>query len=246
MASPRQIHLVRHAQGLHNVSAANHVLVDPALTAYGRRQCSALAKQFSDLQNNHIVLLAASPLRRTLDTARLGFPQYPAKIIALPDAQEVGDLPCDTGSPLAQLTAEFSAGVDLSLVSHDWQLKTGRYRRNTEALAERAKDVRMWLREKCIELDGEGDVVLVTHGGFLHFLTEDWTDYDPLAGTGWTNTEFRTYEFLDPADPTAPMTETEKSRNRRKGSPRPNRTEFIKMHQNAFSKQSQISVKSSV
>lgn len=69
----------------------------------------------------------------------------------------------------------------------------------------------------------EKEIVVVSHGGFLHFLTEDWeegckgegTMDKPVnetsprnldlagsfqtnqyaTGTGWINTEFRTYEF---------------------------------------------------
>lgn len=30
-------------------------------------------------------------------------------------------------------------------------------------------------------------VVLVTHGAFAHFLTEDWDVADPMTGTAWLN-----------------------------------------------------------
>jgi hypothetical protein len=60
----------------------------------------------------------------------------------------------------------------------------------------------------------------VTHGGLLHYLTEDWEDsslyqgewinkvnnrkqrtYRQCAsGTGWLNTEYRTYKFSDTVD----------------------------------------------
>lgn len=60
---------------------------------------------------------------------------------------------------------------------------------------------------------------MVSHGGFLHYFTEDWEDssqyqgmslnpftrevlQDPCQanntlGTGWTNTEYRTFAFCD-------------------------------------------------
>lgn len=55
---------------------------------------------------------------------------------------------------------------------------------------------------------------MVTHGGFLHYFTEDWEDSSQfqgmlhvgcicweshwqLLGTGWKNTEYRTYTFTE-------------------------------------------------
>ena len=38
---------------------------------------------------------------------------------------------------------------------------------------------------------------MVTHGGFLHYFTEDWEDSSQYQGTGWTNTEFRSYTFSE-------------------------------------------------
>jgi broad specificity phosphatase PhoE len=225
--SPR-IHLVRHAQGLHNVSAANSALLDPALTAYGRRQCAKVAGTWP--AENSIALLAASPLRRTLDTARLCFPKHRGPFVAVPDAQEVGEWPCDCGSPLMVLEKDFEPlGVDLHLVKEGWEVKKGRNSRGTEAIQHRARDLRQWLRRKSHEFKDEGDVVLVTHGGFLHFLTQDWTDYDRFTGTGWTNTEWRTYQFLDLDDPEARMMETTESKARRGMMPKPDRTKYVKL-----------------
>jgi hypothetical protein len=32
-------------------------------------------------------------------------------------------------------------------------------------------------------------------GGFLHYITDDWDSKDKFPGTGWANTEFRSYTF---------------------------------------------------
>ena len=40
------LHLVRHAQGFHNLSAANQQLPDPDLTPLGESQCAALRDAF--------------------------------------------------------------------------------------------------------------------------------------------------------------------------------------------------------
>ena len=114
-------------------------------------------------------------------TALLGFPdelKRGLRIISLPEAQETADVPCDTGIDLDALNKEFDGvPVDLSLVHEGWNSKTGKWAPDSQAIVARAKEVRQWLKAR-----PEKEVVLVTHGGFLHFLTEDWDDYNKLAG----------------------------------------------------------------
>ncbi len=53
---------------------------------------------------------------------------------------------------------------------------------------------------------------------FLHYFTEDWSDNPGKEGsTGWTNTEFRSYEFIEGNG--AHLKETKESRQRRKDGP---------------------------
>jgi len=56
----------------------------------------------------------------------------------------------------------------------------------------------------------------------LHFLTEDWEDFDQKRGTGWANAEVRSYHFIAGLDSTddenASIIETEESRSRRRKS----------------------------
>ncbi|KAA8644257.1 uncharacterized protein ATNIH1004_008456 [Aspergillus tanneri] len=116
-----------------------------------------------------------------------------AKLILLPDTQETSDVPCDTGSDPAVLKREIEEKglpVDAGLVTENWNDKTGRYAPTNEAVAARARDARRWLKAR-----PEKEIVLVTHGGFLHFFTEDWEDSSQYRGTGWLNTEYRTYIF---------------------------------------------------
>jgi len=68
---PTYIHLVRHAQGYHNLTAANHSLPDPDLTPLGKEQCAQLQKSFP--YHSQVTHLVASPLRRTLYTCLLSF-----------------------------------------------------------------------------------------------------------------------------------------------------------------------------
>lgn len=126
---PPIIHLVRHAQGVHNLSVDNHHILDPELTPLGEDQSRALGSAFSGTVNPELIL--SSPMRRTLQTALLAFPAHfknGLKLTAWPDVQEVADVPCDIGREIAVIKAEFAdQPVDFSLVEDGWQLKVRLY-----------------------------------------------------------------------------------------------------------------------
>ncbi|ROV90190.1 hypothetical protein VSDG_08805 [Cytospora chrysosperma] len=223
------IHLVRHAQGFHNLTEINQQIPDPYLTPLGKEQCATLCSRF--MHHDRITHLVASPMRRTLQTCHLSF--RPAvesgiKVVAQPLVQEVSMLPCDTGSEPEVLQAEYGAWGDFGLVEKGWNDKTSpgsRWAPAVEALEERARAARVWLRELGRKAVADGvadhaDVVVTTHGGFLHFLTQDWDGMDFARGTGWDNTECRSYEFVEPEgdDPEAMIRETESSWQARRGS----------------------------
>ena len=238
---PTYIHLVRHAQGFHNLSRANQALPDPDLTPLGKEQCARLAQTFPlHAQLTHLV---ASPLRRTLYTCLLSFAPAldgssassnptarapPKQVIALPELQELSPMPCDVGSARAALDAEFGpAGqVDLRLVGEGWNDKSGAsaFAPVMGRLEARARKARVWLRELGREFEAahpgvDAHVAVVTHGGFLHFLTGDWDGMNPVKGTGWENTEWRSYEFVEvEGDTDAALRETRVSWRRRRGS----------------------------
>ncbi|KAK3349353.1 histidine phosphatase superfamily [Lasiosphaeria hispida] len=220
---PTYIHLVRHAQGFHNLSAANQQLPDPELTPLGKEQCASLCKAFPS--HGKITHLVASPMRRTLYTCLLSF-EPAAKagkaVIALPEVQEVSNLPCDVGSAPGVLRGEFdAAAVDLGRVTEGWNAKGpgSPWAPVMERLEARARTARVWLRELGAGVE-DAHIVVVTHGGFLHFMTQDWDGMNADKGTGWSNTEYRTYEFADGtgADPEASLKETGGSWKWRRGS----------------------------
>ncbi|KKA26268.1 hypothetical protein TD95_000020 [Thielaviopsis punctulata] len=132
---PVTVHLVRHAQGEHNLSHDAELLPDPSLTALGLTQCAALHASFP--HHADLTHLVASPMRRTIQTCLASFapsssdsdsdpdsgsgsvsgsasvsatPGLP--VILLPKLQEIGPWPCDTGSPTALLETEFGAQID--------------------------------------------------------------------------------------------------------------------------------------
>ncbi|KAH1691129.1 hypothetical protein KXV95_005950 [Aspergillus fumigatus] len=224
---PPVVHCVRHAQGVHNLSTANHVIHDPSLTDLGNEQCRILRDNFPF--HDRIELITASPLRRTIYTAYQSFQPVlekhkDMKIVLLPDVQETSDVPCDTGSDPEVLRKEMEEQeipVDMSLVQEGWNSKTGRYAPTNEAIKNRARAARRWLKER-----PEKEIIVVTHGGFLHYFTEDWEDSSLYQGTGWGNTEYRSFVFSDethkddleghPLDgDNATMVETMESRHRR-------------------------------
>ncbi|KAK1759570.1 histidine phosphatase superfamily [Echria macrotheca] len=222
------LHLVRHAQGYHNLRPENHQLPDPDLTPLGEHQCAELQRLFA--HHDKITHLVASPMRRTLYTCLLSFAPAVAagKIVyALPEVQEVSNLPCDVGSAPEKLAAEFGEKVDLAMVEEGWNDKTpgSRWAPEMKKLEERAREARVWLRElgRATVLGEERDahIVVVSHGGFLHFLTHDFDGMNAQYGTGWQNTECRTYEFEDleaADDEEARIKETASSWRGRRGS----------------------------
>ncbi|KAK2735014.1 hypothetical protein FQN57_001390 [Myotisia sp. PD_48] len=227
------IHCVRHAQGFHNLNIANHVMQDPLLTPQGELQCTHLRANFP--YHSDIELVVASPLRRTIYTALLTFEkpikERGLKIVALPELQETSDVPCDVGSDLADLRKEVEEKdlpVDLSLIPEDWNDKTqDKWAANSPSITARAREARRWLKER-----PEKEIAIVSHGGFLHYFTEDWQDSTLYQGTGWANTEFRTYHFTDAVHDddllgnkhgvdNASVVETMDSRKRRGGTSNP-------------------------
>jgi len=234
MPQPK-IHLVRHAQGFHNLGFEYHSLLDPKLTPLGTSQCAELqSTHFPQSTQKSISLVTASPLSRTLHTANLTFGpalqngKCQPRILAIPDAQETSDFPCDTGSDVDLLHAivqEQNWPTDLSLVKEGWNVKTlqNRYSPAGEAIKRRARDARVLLRQKARELHVAGDdaveIVLVAHGAYMHYISDDWEDAAKFTSTGWENCEFRTYhfekDFLTDADTDAFFVETVESRRRR-------------------------------
>lgn len=217
--APAKLHCVRHAQGYHNLTPDNHKLHDPALTALGKQQCAELHSAFP--HHDRITHVVASPIKRTLWTALLAFgpvlAQKNLKVIALPEIQETSDLPCDTGSDLAELEREFAGQpVDFSRVEDGWNSKKGKWAPTPAAVAERARQARVWLRELAGE---DGEVVVVTHGGLLHTFTQDYSGFDKYCGTGWANTEFRTYIFVSNSGDEARIIEDPECRTNRGAAP---------------------------
>jgi broad specificity phosphatase PhoE len=252
------IHCIRHGQGFHNLGAGFYDLPDPLLTPEGEAQCRALQHTaFRDL--NTIDLIVSSPMSRALQSASIIFEPLlhedpTRKIVAVPDAQETSDDQCDIGSDpdlLKRRCQEHNWSVDLSLTKDGWNDKSFRspYSPSSIAITRRARATRRFLRKQAQALLRTGaqniNIALVAHGGFMHYLTEDWEDADKRPGTGWINCEVRSYVFeraLDcVVDGEAHLRETVASRAirgvRHSQYPRPMQHELYEMTMEAWERQ---------
>lgn len=179
------IHLVRHAQGYHNLTVENESIHDPDLTPLGETQCANVRDVF--VHHDKLTRLVASPLRRTLNTCIAAFGTdnlYP--ILALDLLQEVSASPCDTGSDPLALTEEFGDKVEVRGLGKGtaWTDKgpDSKFAPTVEKLTARAKEARRAMRSLAGDLGGNDHIAVVTHGGFLHFLTDDWYGIPSTAG----------------------------------------------------------------
>lgn len=95
---PPHIHLVRHAQGEHNLYR-DYDRHDAVLTELGKEQCRTLSAAFE--HHIEVDIVFASPLRRTIQTAALSFgptlTRDEVPFVLLPALQELGDHGSDTG-----------------------------------------------------------------------------------------------------------------------------------------------------
>ena len=156
---PPRVYLIRHGQGYHQLEPTdkNQYIPDPALTEEGIDRCKYFAKHFPETA--HLDLICASPLQRTIQTAKYTFAERLEKIapiVLLPYAQEATDLPSDTGSDRAVIEERFGELVDASLVEEGWNSNAGIYAPTPTALKERAARMRAWLLAR-----PEGEVAAV-------------------------------------------------------------------------------------
>ncbi|KAG8695736.1 hypothetical protein FRC08_007589 [Ceratobasidium sp. 394] len=209
----KRVYLLRHGQAEHNVND-DFSIHDAVLTPLGRQQCVEFAQADPNFQNIPEVILT-SAFRRTLSTTLLALPQAYArlvsqgKVILLPQLQETHDFPCDTGSDRDVLegTDEFKSlaaqGVDWSPLTEDWNKNEGFYAPTIEALVNRAKWVRNYVRAR-----PETNIVLVGHGGIFREIDGRSRSDDPIvvnALARWGNVEARLYTFLSDEDEDAIM-----------------------------------------
>jgi broad specificity phosphatase PhoE len=158
---------------------------DPGLSPGGHKEARLFAERYAHLQAPQIIL--TSHLRRCLQMA-LEIESYLAearpdlgriRIVAHPDLQEVSIRPCDTGTPLDVLHTEFP-GIEFpdavfpEIYPRSAEVKANKWDTifdDTPALlAARAERIREYIK---YELN-ETEIILISHGSFLHFLMNWW------------------------------------------------------------------------
>lgn len=136
---------------------------DPSLTPLGREQALRLSDKFPNM--DQIDLAMSSPLRRTIQTAFLGFEpvlrKKKMKLHLLPRAQETSAKKGDTESEIGKLEREFGGErIDVARVPEEWNSNEGFWAEDSETVKKRAKEVRQFLKKQDAK-----HLLLVTHGG---------------------------------------------------------------------------------
>ncbi|KAI1471772.1 histidine phosphatase superfamily [Daldinia caldariorum] len=217
------IHLVRHAQGPHNVVEWGARFRDPFLTAEGLQQCARVQQRFSNILSGII----SSPQRRTIQTALVCFPFAIGdglQIYLLADLQEVGDAPVCVGMDIATIQNDFGPVVNVDYLDENWNQTPLALSFHPQDVMERARRARVAIREfaRAVIDNGQGTydngsihLAVVTHSLLIPFLTNELENI-----TYFANAECRSYMFTDirGTDDQATIVETQESIDRR---PRP-------------------------
>jgi broad specificity phosphatase PhoE len=180
------IHVVRHAQGTHNVNKnyRDEINLDARLTELGRTQCEKLAQQESHLS---VDLVVTSPLTRCVQTALYSFPQHViasssssrnVPFVAHESLRETVNFKCDQRRTISEIASEFGEMVDFSVchvdedyIWKDYEARLGSdyddHRESAElhVVAERGRRFFQWLQGR-----PEQRVVVCTHSAFLRCL----------------------------------------------------------------------------
>ncbi|KAI1741088.1 phosphoglycerate mutase-like protein [Xylaria scruposa] len=209
------IDVIRHAESTHNITR-NAYLRDPDLTTEGKSQAYRFGRSYGFMGRiSHVV---SSPMRRAIRTSLIAFEDVlldGKKVILLPELQETGVRPSDIGQPPAALEIAFRPQVDIGLVERDWYHKdqSSKYIPDLALVEARAREARVFLRELAQSGPDDAHIIVVSHAGFLHFLTEDFSGLSEQYFTTYGNMTMRSFQFVDlyGDDPDAKMVQTEES-----------------------------------
>lgn len=133
----RVLHLIRHAQGFHNVSKdyRNPDFKDAQLTPYGINQCKQLSHRLIE-EDIHVDCIICSPMRRAIQTAYYSFEHFffnddqlnntndnkkidpPFPIVACENWRETVNYVCDVRLTKEELMKDFPF-VDFTKIEHD-------------------------------------------------------------------------------------------------------------------------------
>lgn len=176
------LHLVRHAQGVHNAAAEENLealmsedLIDAPLSPLGWQQVYGLKKLvYEHDMISRIELVITSPMSRTIQTAigvfgstgvenevATEFSSIPTLAVEL-CRERLGVQPCNKRRSISKYKSLFPA-VDFSLIeSEDDNMWTTDYRETHEEVAARGMKFLEWLWTR-----KETEIAIVSHGVFL-------------------------------------------------------------------------------
>jgi broad specificity phosphatase PhoE len=184
----RKVHLVRHAEGLHNLRN-DTTIPDAPLSERGLDLAEDLGRRFIHDNSDSVGAVLVSPLRRAIQTSLAALPRvlsaahYPANsgkgvrtggvtLVLDPDLQEISTPACNVGSPPNELLAEFP-GLEAQIrgLPPRWLEKTGPWSPARAAVAQRKIRIlqRLWDVSEQLRAhpDGREDIVVVTHEGVM-------------------------------------------------------------------------------
>ncbi|KIW67197.1 hypothetical protein PV04_06464 [Phialophora macrospora] len=190
----RKVHLVRHAEGLHNL-LNDPTIPDAPLSERGLNLAEDLGRRFIHDNSDSVGAVLVSPLRRAIQTSLATLPRvlsaahYPANsglgvrtggvtLVLDPDLQEISTPACNVGSPPNALLADFpELEAQIRRLPSRWFEKTGQWSPAPAAVAQRKIRILQRLWDVCEQLranpDGREDIVVVTHEGVILELVPD-------------------------------------------------------------------------
>ncbi|KAE8140148.1 histidine phosphatase superfamily [Aspergillus pseudotamarii] len=184
-----RIHLVRHAEGLHNLRN-DPTIPDASLSERGYDFAEDLGHRFIREYSNCVGAIISSPLRRTIQTSLTAFPrildstQYAKNsgvgankgvMLALDaNLQEITDLPCNTGSKVVDLTEQFPGlKSEIENLNKNWHKKAGPDSPLPQPLSKRRTEILNRLQSTLTDLKNKSmgkDIIVVTHQGVIALL----------------------------------------------------------------------------
>jgi broad specificity phosphatase PhoE len=185
-AKVKLIHMVRHAQGTHNVEENYNDLIhlDARLTEKGMDQCHGLSQRISDtiLPTSEITVVT-SPLTRCVQTALQSFPQLTdakhVEFLAHEGIRETVNFSCDRRRTIQEISNEFPR-VDFQHCQQDadtiWDNYDDRLGQEWEkcresselvVVVQRARACFQWILD---DLDHTPQVVVCTHSAVLRCI----------------------------------------------------------------------------
>ncbi|MBQ2263583.1 MAG: histidine phosphatase family protein [Loktanella sp.] len=177
--SAKRLHLIRHAQSLHNAAALavpdeelikrDPALRDAALSPLGHHQAKALADEMTAVKD--IELIVISPFTRAIQTAQHAFGDADITRLIHDLPRERLDSFCDVGRPPAQLAQDFPhlsfAHLDDPWWYHDPATDDPFTQEPWDVLDQRINGFVAWLQAR-----PESCIAVVAHSTFLRV----WTD----------------------------------------------------------------------